>query len=123
MAMTSLTQVRDVVHAPPHAGEHESHAVDRLTLHRLGLWLFILSESCLFIAFIASRYYLQGLHRPAELNQLLGLGISGVLLLSSLSAYRAEVASEHGDIKTFGRNMLATLALGGIFVLGVGFEW
>jgi heme/copper-type cytochrome/quinol oxidase subunit 3 len=41
---------------------------------RLGLWLFILSESFLFVALFFARFFMQGVNRPEELNQILGLG-------------------------------------------------
>ncbi len=107
--------------AQPAHTTHPTH--DRKTVNQLGLWLFMVSESCLFLAFLAGRFYLQGYHRPEELNQFLGLVITGVLLLSSLSAYRAEVASAHGDLKTFRTSMLATLAMGVVFTAGVAVEW
>ena len=101
-----------------------SHATTRrVSINRLGLWLFMASEACLFAALISGRYYLQGLYRPEELNQTLGLIITGVLLVSSLSAYRAETASAHGDQAGFRRGILATLALGVVFLVGVAFEW
>jgi cytochrome c oxidase subunit 3 len=92
-------------------------------MNRLGLWLFILSESFLFSAVISSRYFLQGVARPEEMNQVLGLAITIVLLGSSLKAYRAEVAASLGDTRAFKTNMLATLGLGLLFVLGVRIEW
>lgn len=95
----------------------------RLAINRMGLWLFLLSECFLFAALISSRYFLQGLHRPETLNQALGLGITIVLLLSSLSAYRAETFSAHGDQRGFERNILATIALGVLFLVGVSVEW
>lgn len=100
---------------------HERYS--RLAINRLGLWLFIASESCLFLALIASRYYLLGLSRPEELNQVLGLIITSILLLSSLTAYRAETSIAHGDRPVFLRNTLATIIMGLIFMLGVGIEW
>ncbi len=106
-------------HSVAHAGPRYS----RLAINRLGLWLFLGSECFLFGVLLATRYYLQGLYRPPELNQALGLGITIVLLLSSLSAYRAEMAAAHGDQKGFARNILATIALGGLFVAGVTIEW
>jgi cytochrome c oxidase subunit 3 len=102
---------------------HTEHHVSHLRVNQVGLWLFILSESCLFSALIGSRYYLEGLDRPHELNQFLGLLITGVLLVSSLTAYQAEKASQYGDLPGFLRNMLWTLLLGGLFVAGVGIEW
>ncbi len=98
-------------------------AVDRLTVNRLGLWLFIVSESFLFMAILSSRYYLQGLHKPAELIQPLGLAITVVLLLSSLTAYRAETAAAHDDQPRFRHNILFTIGLGLLFLVGVVIEW
>ena len=72
-------------------GEH------RLSTNRTGLWLFFLSESFLFIALLGARYYLQGVRRPPELNQFLGLVISIILILSSLTAYRGETAISQGN--------------------------
>ncbi|MBI4302467.1 MAG: cytochrome c oxidase subunit 3 [Chloroflexi bacterium] len=96
---------------------------DRGAINRVGLWLFILSDSFLFIAIIFTRFYLQGVQRPSELNQLLGFVISVVLLLSSLFAYRGETAAAYGDIRRFRYNILATIGLGSLFLVGVGVEW
>ena len=103
------------------ANDHEM--VSRLRIHRLGLWLFIISETFLFSALLSSRFFILGLYRPPELNQLLGLLITTVLLLSSLAAYRAEMSAAFGNQAAFLRNILATLALGGLFLVGVGIEW
>jgi cytochrome c oxidase subunit 3 len=90
---------------------------------RWGLWLFIVSESMLFSAFLAARYHMLGLFRPEHLNQLLGLAITTVLLTSSLTAYRAETAIAFGDRPRFLRNTLATILLAGLFLVGVTVEW
>ena len=91
---------------------------------RLGLWLFMISESMIFLALLVSRFYMQGITRPAEVNQVLGLIITSVLLLSSFTANRADVAIAHGDRSSFLRLVLATIALGLIFLIGVvTIEW
>lgn len=95
----------------------------RLSINRIGLWLFILSESSIFTALLAVRFYLEGTSRPEALNQILGLGITVILLLSSLTAYFAETAIAHGDRAAFLRNTVATLILGAVFLAGVGIEW
>ena len=95
----------------------------RPSLNQLGLWLFFLSESFLFSAMLAARFYLTGTDRPHELNQLLGLGITTVLILSSLTAYRSEAAIARGDRSAFLRFLLATILLGAVFVFGVAMEW
>ena len=105
------------------AAMEPAYAENRLDINRLGLWLFILSESFLFLALLVSRYYLLVFQRPAELNQPLGFAISIVLLLSSLTAYRCETAAACGNEKMFRRNMLFTLGLGGLFLIGVAIEW
>jgi cytochrome c oxidase subunit 3 len=46
-----------------------------------------------------------------------------VLLLSSLTAYRAETFSSQGAQRGFRRNLLFTIGLGVLFLLGVGMEW
>jgi len=103
---------------PPISASH-----DRLAINRLGLWLFIVSESFLFAALLSSRYFLRGVERPPELNQPLGLAISIVLLLSSLTAYRAEMAASFGQQHLLLRNTLYTIGLGLLFLAGVGIEW
>lgn len=50
--------------------------------NRLGLWLFLVSDSFVFAGLMAMRVNLLGLTRP-ELNQFLGLGVTAVLLISS----------------------------------------
>ncbi len=94
--------------APAHA-EHAHGAHSRLPINRLGIWLFFFSDALLFAMLAAARFYLTGTERPEELNQLLGLGITSVLLLSSLTAYRAETAFEHGNVGHGRAMLLATL--------------
>jgi cytochrome c oxidase subunit 3 len=102
----------------------DPHSPDFKTgTNRLGLWLFLISDSFLFGGLGVARFNLLGLSRP-PLNQLLGLGVTSVLLLSSFFMNRAETAMAHGDKRTFIVGMVATLALGLIFVGGVlGIEW
>lgn len=96
---------------------------NRLAINRLGLWLFFLSESFLFIALMVTRFYLQGVRRPPELNQPLGFAISILLLLSSLTAYHGEMFIASGMEKQFRRNIIFSLCLGSLFLVGVGIEW
>lgn len=102
--------------------EHAEAAVRR-PINRLGLWLFIASETFLFAAVISARYYALGLERPEELNQILGFAISLVLLASSLTAYRAETSIAHGDRAGFLRGLALTMGLGLVFMAGVVLEW
>jgi len=105
-------------------------ALDRTAINRLGLWLFFFSESVIFALLLSARFFLQKLNIPEEENgggqvvdQILGLGITSILLLSSATAFTAETAIEHGK-KSLGHWMiLATIVLGLIFAGGVAYEW
>src|SRR3972149_5410918 len=102
---------------------HMSDYKYKLGNNRLGLWLFILSDSFLFIGLFVTRFYLLGGHRP-ELNQILGLIVTSVLLISSFFMNRAEVSIAHGDRKGFLNSTLITMLLGLTFLVGVvGVEW
>lgn len=90
---------------------------------QLGLWLFIASESMIFLALLAARFYLEGTHVPEEANQVIALAITTILLLSSISAYAAETAYVFGDESRFQRAMTTTIGLGALFLVGVAFEW
>jgi cytochrome c oxidase subunit 3 len=96
----------------------------RLASNRLGLWLFILSDTFVFGGLYVSRFYLLGTETRPEVSQFLGLVVTSVLLVSSFFMNRAETAIAHGDRKNFLRGTLITLVLGMIFLIGVvGVEW
>jgi cytochrome c oxidase subunit 3 len=96
---------------------------ERLATNRLGLWLFFLSETMLFLGLIVARFFLQGTFVPDEVDQVIGLVITSILLASSFTAYRAEVFSRYGDDRQAIRNVRWTVLLGIVFLFGVGFEW
>lgn len=97
---------------------------DSLPINRLGLWLFFASESMIFASLLTTRFVLLGSSRPEGLNQALGLGLTVVLLLSSVSAYSAETSIAHGRRTSFLLYLLATIVLAAAFLVGVvGFEW
>ena len=101
----------------------EADPAKRVRINRLGLWLFLFSDGLLFALLGASRFYINGTDTPDEISQTLGLGITSILLLSSLTAYRAETAFAHGNRRHGQLMLLATIGLGLIFMVGVGFEW
>jgi cytochrome c oxidase subunit 3 len=101
----------------------QAQRYSRLSINRLGMWFFILTETMVFVALLAARFALQGSFRPAELNQTIGIAITSLLLLSSLTAYRAEASIANGDQNGFLRHTLATILLGFIFLAGVAIEW
>mgnify|MGYP000990314474 CR=1 FL=1 len=118
MAATAITNG----HAGAHAAPHDDSRY-RLKANRLGLWLFIASESFLFAAFISSRYITDLTHRPEDLNQSLALFLTIVLLVSSISAYLGETAIAHGRRGASVAWLTLTVVLGLSFMIGVGFEF
>jgi cytochrome c oxidase subunit 3 len=103
-------------------GDENSYAYKTGT-NRLGLWLFLLSDSFVFGGLLVMRFNLLGMTRP-HLSQILGLIVTVVLLVSSFFMNRAETAMQHGDRKGFVTNIIVTLALGIAFLVGVvAVEW
>ena len=95
----------------------------KLLTNRIGLWLFIISDSFVFGGLLVTRFYLLGGQRP-DLTQWLGLIVTSVLLISSFFMNRAEVSISRGDRKGFLTSTLITMLLGIGFLVGViGFEW
>ena len=100
-----------------------AHGANRVAINRLGLWLFFTSETLLFGTLAAARFYMNGTHTDEHLSQGLGLLLTSILLLSSLTAYRGEIAIKHGNILHGKAMFLATILLGAIFLAGVVVEW
>lgn len=90
--------------------------------NRIGMWLFIVSETFLFGAFLAARYYSTGTYRPEELNQTLALLLTIVLLVSSVSAYLAETSIRFNHRRNFILFTTATIVMGLLFLGGVVVE-
>jgi cytochrome c oxidase subunit 3 len=105
------------------SGDDQHAPAYKVATNRLGLWLFLLSDSFVFGGLAMARFNLLGLTRP-PLNQLLGLAVTSILLASSFFMNRAETSMEHGDRRGFVVALVATLLLGIGFVAGVlGVEW
>jgi cytochrome c oxidase subunit III len=102
--------------------DHHSSAYKTGT-NRIGFWLFLLSDAFVFGGLMTTRVNLLGLTRP-HLNQLLGLAVTVVLLVSSFFMNRGETSMAHGDKKGFILNALITFVLGLGFLIGVvAVEW
>jgi cytochrome c oxidase subunit 3 len=105
------------------AQTHGHVAHNRPAMNTVGLWFFFFSETFLFAALLAARFYLAGTDRPPELNQQLGLAITSILLASSGTAYAAELAIQKGYRGWCAIFLLLTIVLGVIFFGGVVVEW
>lgn len=106
------------------AEHHDESSYDyKAGTNRLGLWLFLISDSFVFAGLMIMRINLLGLSRP-ELNQILGLFVTAVLLISSFFMNRGETMMHNGDREGFLSNTLITIGLGTAFLLGVVIiEW
>ena len=123
MAAVTTSASTAALHAhDAHAG-HDNYAT-QLRLNRLGLWLFFISEAFLFGALLATRFFLWGADTRPELDQTIGLIVTSVLLISSISMRLAETALERGNRRMFSIFILLTALFGTIFLGGVMvFEW
>lgn len=127
MTTMPLTVEEPVLHAPADAHEaHEAHGHeeehDRPGINRMGLWLFMASESMLFFAMAAARFYLAGLDK-GDSTLALGILMTFILLASSWAGYRAVAAISRGDRGATMRALGLAILLGILFIGGVAFEW
>jgi cytochrome c oxidase subunit 3 len=104
--------------------EHDENSYEYKTgTNRIGLWLFLISDSFVFGGLLVMRINLLGLTHP-DLNQNLGLFVTAVLLISSFFMNRGETLMKSGDRQGFIKNTMITLVLGLFFFLGVvAIEW
>ena len=105
-----------------HEGDENSYEYKSGT-NRIGLWLFLVSDSFVFGGLMAMRLNLLGMSHP-NLNQFLGLIVTSILLISSFFMNRGENQMALGDRKGFITSTIITFVLGLGFLLGVVFvEW
>ena len=96
---------------------------------KLGMWLFILSELLLFggmfILYSVYRYKNPAdfHHASRELEVILGTLNTIILLTSSLSVAASIAAIQKGQRKLSMVLLMATMALGLLFLANKGFEW
>lgn len=122
MAAVTTTAREAAIRHDAHAG-HDNYAA-QLRINRLGLWLFFVSEAFLFGGLLATRFYLWGADTRPELDQMIGLIVTSVLLISSVSMRLAETAMERGNRRAFSIFILLTALFGLIFLGGVMiYEW
>ncbi|MDO9085696.1 MAG: cytochrome c oxidase subunit 3 [Anaerolineaceae bacterium] len=100
-----------------------AHYHRKITINRLGLWLFFASDAFMFGGLLVSRFYLLG-NKNLNLDQALGLLVTSILLISSFFMNRAEVMVSQGNKKGFITSLVITIILGVAFLVGVvGLEW
>ena len=127
MSAAALGQQAGHGHSAGHADSHDDY-LEKTRRNRLGMWLFFASESFIFLGLLAARFYLWvgengEIVRPS-LDQMSGLIVTVVLLLSSYFMNRSEVAIAHNDRRNFMSSLLITALLGTIFLVGVVvWEW
>jgi cytochrome c oxidase subunit 3 len=123
--MTTLDTTHEELPVEDHDADHAEYHMDmsfQPRANRIGLWLFIFSEVFLFGAFLSARWFSTGTLKPEELNQALALGLTIVLLVSSVSAYLAETSIRFNHRRNFILFTVFTIAMGLIFMAGVTIE-
>lgn len=107
---------------PPHDAAVATPGRER-DMKRFGLALFLLAEGVTFITLFSIRFLLTGVERPDELNQLLAGALTGLMLLSALPALEALRAAGRGDAEALRTNLLLTLLIGALLLVGIAWEW
>jgi cytochrome c oxidase subunit III len=92
---------------------------------RVGMLSLITAESAIFVIFVVAYLFYVGKSpsgpTPAVLHAPIFLSVC--LLSSSWTIHRAVAALRRGEIGSFSRWWLATIALGAVFLAGTGLEW
>jgi cytochrome c oxidase subunit III len=96
---------------------------------RFALQLWRVANGMIFVFFAFANYLMrtaQGTWPPpgvSRLNATLPAIFSAILLLSAIPAMRTQAAIRRNDRAALLRNLLATLALGLVFMIGLVFIW
>lgn len=96
---------------------------------KLGMWLFLVTEMLLFsglflaYAYMRSRYPAEFHHAGSEMNAVLGVSNTLVLLTSSLSMALAILAIQRGERSRALLGLAVTILLGLVFLGNKAFEW
>lgn len=96
---------------------------------KLGMWLFLVTEIVLFgglfigYSYMRSQYPADFHHGGAQLNAVLGIVNTVVLLTSSLTMVLSLAALQLKDLAKAKAFLLATIGLGGVFLVIKTFEW
>jgi cytochrome c oxidase subunit 3 len=108
---------------------HEEHQHRDDFASKLGMWLFLVTEILLFsglflaYAYMRSRYPAEFHHAGTEMNAVLGVTNTIVLLTSSLTMVLGIVAIQRGELKRAKLLVGATILLGVVFLVNKAFEW
>jgi len=94
---------------------------------RLGMWLFVGSETVFFVMFILAFLYFHRSVRGPDSVRVLEPGkaaaFTGFLLASSVTCWRAHAAARRASMPSVAGWLAATIVLGAVFVLGQAAEW
>lgn len=128
MASSSAAETANVGPiGPPHV--HHMDPVTAYKAAKLGMWLFLGTEILLFAVLFTSYalfhwwHFDEFHHASKHLNWVMGGINTVVLLISSYSAAVAVYAAQVGDNKRVSRNVIFTIACGGIFLVIKFFEY
>lgn len=109
--------------APAHAEHRDDFGA------RLGMWLFLVTEIILFGGLFISYSYMRSLYplefhqAGSELNVVIGVINTLILLTSSLTMVLSLVAIKRGDRLKTQWFLAATILLGAAFLVNKSFEW
>ncbi len=113
----------------PEPSRSEKWPFERSTKVKLGVWMLVITEAMLFAGLIGAysmiRYNMLGEWPPGPVVHDVRIGgINTIILLtSSLTAALAVAYSKKGDLRNTLMSLIATFALGGLFMVLKAVEW
>jgi cytochrome c oxidase subunit III len=111
--------------AAVHAEEHHRDYFGA----KLGMWLFLVTEMLLFSGLFITYSYMRSLypaefhHAGSELNAVIGVANTFILLTSSLTMALGIVALQRGETRKALAATCATILLGLVFLIDKAVEW
>lgn len=124
--MSSVTQ--EPAHDPAVVGESVViETTTGLDSRKLGIWMFIASEVIFFTALISTYLLYRGQTPPqyglAHLELNVAAAMTFILLMSSFTMVSALAAARDGNLSRMRLWLIATAALGLVFLGSQAFEW
>lgn len=95
----------------------------RLKQAQFGLWLFFATQSMLFASMLVAKGMLLGPGQAVGVDIVGPVVMTVVLLISSITVQLAEQAAREQKLMLSRQMLGATLALGGVFVVGLAWVW
>lgn len=109
-------------HAPAHPSISVLSDRDR-RMYRGGIWLLIIAETMGFIAIFSTRFLLAATETPLRADNVIGVVITAVLIVSMAPANMALRSIRSGDQAGMAWHLSLVAVLGAVALAAIVFDW